>query len=210
MKLFFHFLIILTSLINVSCSTIAEHFPGVYALDVQQGNIIDQDMIDQLRPNMNKRQVLFILGSPMLIDTFHPERWDYIYSEQPNGEDRLQKRITLFFDGDLLTGVQGDFKPSEFPVVKPSKETTIDVPKRQLDKTIFGQIVNFFSADDEPVYVESKTEPEQKKTVDDKQDNASSNTGEQPNQSNPENTGTSVIEPVNKESAVKQTPPEAP
>ena len=131
-----------------SCTTIAEHFPGVYAIDVNQGNIIDQDMINQLRPNMNKRQVLFIMGSPMLVDVFHKKRWEYIYSEQKGGEARLQSRISLFFDQDNLVSVQGDFKPSEFAVVRPSLDTTVDVPKRPDDKTVFGEIANFFSSDD--------------------------------------------------------------
>ena len=85
-----------------SCTTIATHFPGVYTLDIQQGNIIDQEMVDQLRPNMSKRQVLYIMGTPMLVDVFDKQRWDYIYSNQPGGDDRVQKRITLFFNGDKL------------------------------------------------------------------------------------------------------------
>lgn len=117
-------------------------------MDVTQGNIIDQDMINQLRPNMNKRQVLYIMGSPMLVDIFHQRRWDYIYSEQIGGGARMQKRMSLFFDGDQLIGVQGDYRPSTLPVVTKSKESTIDVPKRQLDKTLFEKISSIFSDDD--------------------------------------------------------------
>ncbi len=116
-------------------------------MDVTQGNIIDQDMIDQLRPNMNKRQVLYIMGSPMLVDIFHQRRWDYIYSEQIGGGARMQKRMSLFFDGDQLIGVQGDYRPSTLPVVAKSKESTIDVPKRKLDKTLFEKISSIFSDD---------------------------------------------------------------
>jgi len=87
---------LLTSLTLVSCSTIMNYIPGVYTIDIQQGNIIDQAMIDQLRPGMNKRQVLYIMGSPMLDDVFHKNRWDYLYSDQPEGEDRVQKQISLF------------------------------------------------------------------------------------------------------------------
>lgn len=85
-------------------------------MDIEQGNKIDQSMVDQLRPNMTKRQVVYIMGSPMLTDSFHDKRWDYIYSSQPGGGDRIQKRVTLFFNGDNLVGVQGDLRPSSMPV----------------------------------------------------------------------------------------------
>jgi outer membrane protein assembly factor BamE len=136
-------------IVNLSgCTTIATHFPGVYAIDVEQGNIIDQDMIDQLRPKMNKRQVLYVMGTPMLIDVFHQHRWEYIYSIQPGGEDRLQKRIALFFDNDILANVQGDFRPSRLPVMRPSNEETVDVPKRILQKTMYEKITGLFTSDD--------------------------------------------------------------
>lgn len=130
------------------CSTVLNNLPGVYSLDIQQGNIVNQEMVDQLRPNMTKRQVLYIMGSPMLIDVFHQKRWDYLYSEQPGGGARVQKRLSLFFDGDKLIGVQGDFRPSSLPVVAESKETTVEIPKRDLDKTMWQKISGLFS--DEP------------------------------------------------------------
>ena len=135
------------SLALTSCTTILTNLPGVYSVDVQQGNMVDQAMIDQLRPSMNKRQVLYIMGSPMLIDFFHQKRWDYLYSAQLGGGDRQQKRISLFFDGDQLTGVQGDFKPSATPVIKVSDETTVDVPKRDLEKTLWEMITGLFGYD---------------------------------------------------------------
>ncbi|MGZ8189609.1 MAG: outer membrane protein assembly factor BamE [Methylococcaceae bacterium] len=96
---------------------------------------------------MNKRQVLYIMGSPMLVDFFHQKRWDYIYSDQPSGEDRVQKRITLFFENDQIVGIQGDFRPSAVPVIKQSSETTIDVPKRNLEKTMWEKITGLFDFD---------------------------------------------------------------
>ena len=143
---------LLTSLTLVSCSTILNHLPGVYTLEIQQGNIIDQTMVDQLRPGMNKRQVLYIMGSPMLDDIFHKNRWDYLYSDQPSGEDRVQKQISLFFENDQITGIQGDFRPSPTPVLKTSNETTVDVPKRDLEKTLWEKITGLIGYDelDEP------------------------------------------------------------
>lgn len=120
----------------------------IYTLDIQQGNIINQEIVDQLRPNMTKRQVLYVMGSSMLVDVFHQKRWDYIYSEQPGGEERTQKRLSLFFEGDRLVSVQGDLRPSSMPVKKPSNETTIDIPERDLDKTLWQKITGLFSSDD--------------------------------------------------------------
>ncbi len=136
--------------ILTGCETIFNNLPGVYTIDIEQGNMIDQSMIDQLRPNMTKRQVLYIMGSPMLADTFHERRWDYLYSDQPGGEARVQKRVALFFNGDSLVGIQGDFHPSALPVVKESTETTADVPKRNLDTTMWEKITGLFDDDAPP------------------------------------------------------------
>ncbi len=141
-------LALLSSSLFTGCSTILNNLPGVYSLDIQQGNIINQEMIDQLRPKMTKRQVLYIMGSSMLVDVFHQKRWDYLYSEQLSGEARKQKRLSLFFNGDTLIGIQGDFRPSTLPVIRESNETTIDVPARDLDKTLWEKISGIFS--DEP------------------------------------------------------------
>ena len=87
-------------------------FPGVYKIDIQQGNVVTQDMIDQLRPGMTRRQVRFIMGNPLITDTFHPNRWDYLYSIQPGGGERYQERVSLVFDAnDQLVGLSGDFMP---------------------------------------------------------------------------------------------------
>ena len=87
-------------------------FPGVYKIDIQQGNVVTQDMIDQLRPGMTQRQVRFIMGNPLITDTFHARRWDYLYSIQPGGGVRQQERISLAFDAnDQLIGLAGDFMP---------------------------------------------------------------------------------------------------
>ena len=149
MRKSFFSLSLLTSLTLVSCSTILNNLPGVYTLEVQQGNIFDQAMIDQLRPGMNKRQVLFILGSPMLDDPFHKNRWNYLYSTQPSGEDRVQKEISLFFENDQITSIQGDLRPSANPVVIPSDEAPVDVPKRDLDQTLWEKITGLIGSDDD-------------------------------------------------------------
>ncbi|SJM91748.1 Outer membrane protein assembly factor BamE [Crenothrix polyspora] len=141
------YLSVSASLTLTACSTVFSYLP-VYTIDIQQGNIVDQAMVDQLQPKMTKRQVLYILGSPMLADAFHQNRWDYLYSEQRNGEDRQQKKITLFFDdAEQITGIQGDFKPGQVPQFKPTLETTVNVPKRDLEKTLWEKIIGVFGYD---------------------------------------------------------------
>jgi outer membrane protein assembly factor BamE len=142
------FLIVLSaSAALCACTTTTLEIPGVYVMDIQQGNIVTQDMIDQLRPSMNKKQVLYIMGSPMLIDPFHEKRWDYLYAEQPGGEMRKQKRISLLFADDELVGVQGDFRPSNVPVIPTSKDVTVDVPKREIEQTLWDKFSSLFVDD---------------------------------------------------------------
>ncbi len=160
-----YYLSLLTSLTLVSCSTILNNLPGVYRLEIQQGNIIDQAMVDQLRPAMNKRQVLYIMGSPMLDNVFHKNRWDYIYSNQPSGEDRVQKQISLFFENDQIVGIQGDFRPNAVPVFKSSGELTVDVPKRDLDKTLWEKITGLFGYDGAEDTPKTDSKPSRQETV---------------------------------------------
>ena len=65
-------------LLITACSK--DKIPGVYRIDIQQGNDVTQDMVNKLEAGMSKSQVAYIMGTPLLIDTFHPNRWDYIYS----------------------------------------------------------------------------------------------------------------------------------
>ncbi|MDD5229267.1 MAG: outer membrane protein assembly factor BamE [Methylococcales bacterium] len=132
----------------MSCSTVLNHLPYVYTIDVNQGNMIDQTMIDQLRPNMTKRQVLYIMGSPMLVDYFHQNRWDYIYSSKKGGEDPEKKAVSIFFENDQVKGIQGDLRPSAIPIAKPSVDKVVDVPKRDLEKTLWETMTGWFGYDD--------------------------------------------------------------
>ncbi|MBD1553779.1 outer membrane protein assembly factor BamE [Pseudomonas typographi] len=104
---------LLTSLTIVGLLALAGcSFPGVYKIDIQQGNVVTQDMIDQLKPGMTRRQVRFIMGNPLIIDTFHPNRWDYLYSMMPGGAARQQERVSLYFtESDQLASLSGDFMP---------------------------------------------------------------------------------------------------
>lgn len=87
-------------------------FPGIYRVTIQQGNIITQEMVDQLKPGMTKRQVNFILGTPLVIDSFQQDRWDYIYTLKNREGETSEKKFTVYFSDDQLTTFAGDFKPS--------------------------------------------------------------------------------------------------
>lgn len=134
-------LILIAAATLSACSL--DYLPGVYRMDIHQGNIVTQTMVDQLKPGMTKRQVAFIMGTPLTRDTFHPDRWDYIYSNRPSGEERLQKTLTLLFDRDELVGMQGDFRPGESSA-EGEKEVTVEIPKIVRDKTLWESISGLF------------------------------------------------------------------
>lgn len=88
--------------------------PGIppYRIEIQQGNYVSQDMVAQLKQGMTKEQVRFILGTPMVTDIFHAERWDYIYwREMPNGT-REHRKLTVRFENGQLASLDGDVVPS--------------------------------------------------------------------------------------------------
>ncbi|MDD5276549.1 MAG: outer membrane protein assembly factor BamE [Methylovulum sp.] len=151
----FFSLSLLAGLSLASCSTVLNNLPGVYTLEIQQGNIVEQPMVEQLRPGMNKRQVLYIMGSPMLTDVFHPERWDYIYYDKSDDEEKVQKKVSLFFNNEQLSGIQGNMRPSGKPVIKSSGETTVDIPKRDLERTLWEKVTGLLGYGDT-----SKNEPD--------------------------------------------------
>ena len=75
----------------------------LYKIDVQQGNVVTQDMVEKLKPGMTKSQVRFVLGTPLIVDTFRDNRWDYAYVRQEKGELIEQERLTIFFENERLT-----------------------------------------------------------------------------------------------------------
>ncbi|MDC3261623.1 outer membrane protein assembly factor BamE [bacterium] len=103
--------VILLSLLSSGCSWLK--FPGVHKVDVQQGNIVDQEMIDKLRPGMTKSQVQFVLGTALVKDTFNQKRWDYFYSRVDSRGTRTEERVTIYFDAEgNLERMTGDYLPS--------------------------------------------------------------------------------------------------
>jgi outer membrane protein assembly factor BamE len=102
-------------------------FPGVYRIAVQQGNIIDQKKVDQLKLGMTKRQVQYIMGSPLLNDAFHEHRWDYIYQVRLGDETLRNRRFTVYFEGEKLVRYDGDYEPN---ATTPVEDTYIEDAKK--------------------------------------------------------------------------------
>lgn len=80
-------------------------FPGVYRIEVPQGNVYDQEMIDQLEIGMSPSQVRFILGTPLIKDTFNPDRWDYTYRVQKGSDISNVQRMALYFADEKLARI---------------------------------------------------------------------------------------------------------
>ncbi len=103
-------IVCICSLMFSGCSSIK--FPWVYRINVQQGNILDKEDIDQLEFGMTKRQVQYVMGSPMLIDTFNQDRWTYYYSRRDGKGNTRKRQLTLHFEEDKYVRHEGDITPS--------------------------------------------------------------------------------------------------
>ena len=112
-RLIIVFSLLLSMLTLAGCSGIG--FPGVYLVNIDQGNIVDQDMVDQLKPDMTRRQVRFLLGTPIVEDTFNNDRWDYIRVVRRGNDTLLTRRLTVVFANDVLVDVEGDYVGENWP-----------------------------------------------------------------------------------------------
>ncbi len=84
----------------------------VYKIDVQQGNYVTQDVVAKLKKGMTKSEVKQLLGTPLLSDAFHANRWDYFFSNVKGGKPEDRTRLTVFFEEDKLVSVMGDVRPA--------------------------------------------------------------------------------------------------
>jgi outer membrane protein assembly factor BamE len=102
-----------SALLLSACSMPRLGLPRVHKVTVQQGNVITQDMIDKLKPGMSRTQVAYIMGEPVFRNPFDDNRWDYIYTIEVPGYYEDQKRVSLYFENDVLAYFTGDFAPSD-------------------------------------------------------------------------------------------------
>jgi outer membrane protein assembly factor BamE len=120
---------------------VIDRLPFVYQMPVQQGNIITEEMVDRLQPGMTKSQVRYLMGTPMLEDIFHADRWDYTYTiRRPHQETQI-KRLSLFFNkDDALDKVEGYIRPNpaRLAAAKPN-EIIVTVPNWQDQRGILSR-----------------------------------------------------------------------
>ena len=91
----------------------------VYRMDVQQGNLLDVEQVEQVEVGMTRSQVRFLLGTPMVIDSFDADRWDYIYSLRRGHERQVTRRhLVVWFDGDKVTRIE-----EPIPLPRPASST---------------------------------------------------------------------------------------
>jgi outer membrane protein assembly factor BamE len=98
-----HFLplILIAGLVLGGCS-------GMYRPETEQGNILTDDMLVQVKPGMSRSQVRYVLGTPLIADPFHHDRWDYYYLFRPGstGKPAESRRVTVFFENDRVVRVE--------------------------------------------------------------------------------------------------------
>ena len=122
----------LTLLLAVSLSACAGKLPLVYRVPVQQGNVITVEMLQQLELGMDRRKVSFILGTPLVIDAFHQDRWDYFYSYEPSNSRRVQQRASLYFEEDRLARIDANIDSKiDFHTVTEASENVLVVPRKK-------------------------------------------------------------------------------
>jgi len=107
LKCFNSLLLILSLVILNGCT--------IHRLDVQQGNIIKEDQLEKLKPGISKRQVRFLMGTPLIEDPFHPNRWDYVFTNQPGTKRKIveYQRVTVYFENDQLAKVDKFLTPKK-------------------------------------------------------------------------------------------------
>ena len=106
-------LLALSCLVLAGCSMRTprlDDMPGLkpYRINVQQGNALTQEMVARLKPGMTRSQVRFVLGTPVVQDIFHANRWDYIYLFTEGHKETRSRRLTVIFEDDKLLRLEGD------------------------------------------------------------------------------------------------------
>ena len=100
---------LLAALTGCNGDRIADKIPFVYRIDIPQGNMITEEQLEDLEVGMTQQQVTFLLGTPLLVDPFHQDEWDYIYKFQPGstkkrqGEEPEEQLLRIFFEDNLVS-----------------------------------------------------------------------------------------------------------
>jgi outer membrane protein assembly factor BamE len=83
-----------------------------FKMDIQQGNVVTQEMVAKLQPGMTRSQVRFALGTPLVVDPFRTNRWDYVYRFEKGGKLAEHRHIVVIFQDDKLARIEGDVVPA--------------------------------------------------------------------------------------------------
>ena len=107
-------LILALPLLTAACGLAPSLTP--YRMEIQQGNYVTQEMVAQLKPGLTRDQVRFVLGTPLVSDIFHEERWDYVFVRQrANSREIEYRRIAVFFENGKMKRVEGDVVAAASP-----------------------------------------------------------------------------------------------
>jgi outer membrane protein assembly factor BamE len=105
--------VILVSAFTTGCTSWSSlNFLTPHRIDIQQGNAVKQDDVSKLRPGMSKTEVRTLLGTPLLIDPFHNNRWDYVFRFRKGGTITEERQFTVVFQDDKLQRIEGDIVPA--------------------------------------------------------------------------------------------------
>lgn len=112
--------IVLVSLLLAACGGNIPHL-SPYKMDIRQGNLITPEMREKLKLGMTKQQVRYVMGTPLLTDALHDNRWDYVYSLAQRGKPTEQQSMTLYFENDSLVKIDDAAMPALSRDVKEEK-----------------------------------------------------------------------------------------
>jgi outer membrane protein assembly factor BamE len=132
------------------CETLGTYMPaieqlGIYKLDINQGNFLAQDQVDRLRVGQTPQQVRSILGTPLIMSPFRPDRWDYVYEFKRQGKPLEQRNFAVYFVDAKLARWEGDEMPLSMAAVNRAMAAkTIKPDPSADDKGIFSWFWDLF------------------------------------------------------------------
>jgi outer membrane protein assembly factor BamE (lipoprotein component of BamABCDE complex) len=134
----------------VGASSCSGTIPGMYRIPIQQGNVITVEMLQELKLGMDKRKVSFILGTPLVTDAFHLDRWDYYYSYETGSGERDQQTASLFFEGDRLARIEANIDSKiDFHTVTKATDNVLIVPPKKKGGFLAAITPAFLERDEE-------------------------------------------------------------
>ena len=150
----------------ISCSSldsVPEFLPKVYKIDIQQGNEITSEMLMKLKPGMTKAQVRFALGTPLIQDTFHQERWDYVYVMRVYDVLVERRHVVLNFEDEKLKNITGEVIPKKeesdvlesSKVIKNNKNLQLDEKKGNNDLEVNEEETKSSEEENLPILIEN-------------------------------------------------------